>query len=140
MSEDTKQLEEVAQLTDQEVISAEQVVLENKVLEEQKVDPLTAASTMFGMHFPQFAKAVAKLSSKSVRRVFTAVIGYPLEEVKLNLKNPDEMAAFYIAEELIKAKTILFVDAMYKQQQEAQRQAEEAKVRENVETATNTNN
>lgn len=120
MSEEVKPVEEVVDNRTPEEIT-KQIELEQMA----QVSPIEAASTAFGMYYPKYCAAVDKLSAKSLRRLVKAIVGYPLEEVKLSMKNPEEMQVFYVAEELMKAKTVLFIDSMYQQQIETQKQLAE---------------
>lgn len=109
-----------------EVVTTEAPVEEAKPSQQSGVD---AACGVFGLYFPRFVVLVDQLSNKSLKRVITALVGTPLEEIKPNLKNAEEKAVYLLGEELLKAKMVIIIDAMYQNEQlkTATKEAEQLK-------------
>lgn len=111
-----------AQVATPEAIKLEDLnaTAETSSIEKGETNAIDSACTVFGMYFPKFVSMVDQLSNKSLKRVLIALVGTPLEDVKPNLKNSEEKAAYLLGEELLKAKMVIIIDAMYRNQQQAE--------------------
>lgn len=89
-------------------------------------DPVASASQIFKTYFPIYCKQLDKLSRKQILRLNKAVIGLPLEEgFKPNLKNTEEMQAYYVLERLFQAKMVIFHHVMTEHQHKQELKAAE---------------
>ncbi len=101
-------------------------------------DPVATASQIFEYYFPIYCKQMDKLSRKQLLRLGKAVIGLPLEEgFKPNLKNKEEMQAYFVLERLFQAKMILITAAMQDKMRKQDEKALESKPEETNELPAN---
>lgn len=103
---------------------------------EVKFDPVQSASAVFSMYFPIYCQCLEKLSRKQIIRVTKAIVGMPLEETKLNLKDPAEVRAFMLGEKLLQAKMVITHHVLTEKQKESEaKKLEESNVKEQKETS-----
>lgn len=103
--------------------------VEQQLLQQQlpkEVDPVAAATMLFGLYIGRFCNNLEALSNKSLRRVIRALVAQPLEDLKPNLKNPLEKETYAIGEKLLEAKTTIVLDSIYKKHAEIQKAESEA--------------
>jgi hypothetical protein len=88
---------------------------------EQAVNAVDSATMMFGLYYPKLEMLVNRMSNKSLKRVIRALVGMPLETVKLNLKLQQEKTAYAIADQLIQAKMTLMIHTAYESEMNRQK-------------------
>ena len=102
--------------TEKQVVLAETEELKPS---KPEFDPLAAASQIFESYFPIYCKYLDELSTKQIRRISKAAMGLPLEDkFKPNLKDAEEVQAYYVFERLLQAKMIIMHSVLTTQQKE----------------------
>lgn len=116
---------------EQEVVTEPDVDVNSLEIKEETppvFSPQDTAAQIFKHYYPMYTRLVNKLGKNSLMRLNQALVGYPLEDnIKPNPKNNDEKLAFYLADKLIQAKTLLIQYSLLEQQKEL----EEKKVDKN---------
>lgn len=121
----TPELSKVAE----ELIPKDQVrgLEENAALAhtDPNYDPEKGPLALFALYGPQLYSHVDQLSSRQLRRLLKALVTWPLEDVQVNKKNPIELSAYNIANEMITSRFLLTMIQAHDEQERRKKADEE---------------
>jgi hypothetical protein len=90
-------------------------------------DPMAGPTALFALYGPQLMALTDKLSNRQLKRLLKYLVMYPLEDIKLNMKNPVEVEAFKIADRLVTSKYLMILGAAFEDEEKKRLAKEQLK-------------
>lgn len=79
-----------------------------KIENQSAMDQVEFASRFFQMYNSVFRNMINKMNKKAAARVITTLVAYPLETDKLSWRSKEEKDAFFIGNQLLETKFMLY--------------------------------
>lgn len=86
--------------------------------EARAQDPVTMSSDMYAMYVPHFKRILPKLSTRSLRRILSFLVLYPLEKDSVKATSDLEKEVMHLTNSLIEAKFIMIMSTYAEHAQE----------------------